>query len=136
MIAPIGPAIVTSDDVAHGKPNPEGYVKALALLGAGPAGAIVSEDTEAGIASARAAGRGRVQAVRTTLDPDRLLGADQLFGRIDVEARAEPEIIVVAVGHALPPRTGVRSNEHEPELGARGAILALLGDVGMRAGEP
>ena len=78
-------AIVTSDDVAHGKPNPEGYVKALALLGAGPAGAIVFEDTEAGIASARAAGVGRVLAVRTTLEPDRLAGADQLIGRIDVD---------------------------------------------------
>jgi beta-phosphoglucomutase len=78
-------AIVTSDDVAHGKPNPEGYVKALALLGADPAGAIVFEDTEAGIASARAAGVGRVLAVRTTLEPDRLAGADQLIGRIDVD---------------------------------------------------
>jgi beta-phosphoglucomutase len=78
-------AIVTSDDVAHGKPNPEGYVKALALLGADPAGAIVFEDTEAGIASARAAGVGWVLAVRTTLEPDRLAGADQLIGRIDVD---------------------------------------------------
>src|SRR5438270_10780048 len=60
----------------------------------------------------------------------------RLFGRIDVEARAKPEIIVVAVRHAFPPRAGVRSNEDEPELGARGATLALLGDVGMRAGEP
>jgi len=78
-------AIVTSDDVAHGKPDPEGYVKALDLLGADPAGAIVFEDTEAGIASARAAGVGRVLAVRTTLEPDRLAGADELIDRIDVD---------------------------------------------------
>ena len=78
-------AIVTSDDVVHGKPDPEGYVKALALLGAGPAQAVVFEDTEAGVASARAAGVGRVLAVRTTLDEHRLAGADELLDRIDVD---------------------------------------------------
>ena len=78
-------AIVTSDDVVHGKPDPEGYVKALALLGVGPAQAVVFEDTEAGIASARAAGVGRVLAVRTTLDAHRLAGADELLDRIDVD---------------------------------------------------
>ena len=78
-------AIVTSDDVIHGKPDPEGYVKALALLGAGPAQAVVFEDTEAGVASARAAGVGRVLAVRTTLDAHRLAGADELLDRIDVD---------------------------------------------------
>jgi len=78
-------AIVTSDDVVHGKPDPEGYVKALALLGVGPAQAVVFEDTEAGVASARAAGVGRVLAVRTTLDAHRLAGADELLDRIDVD---------------------------------------------------
>jgi beta-phosphoglucomutase len=78
-------AIVTSDDVVHGKPDPEGYVKALALLGVGPAQAVVFEDTEAGVASARAAEVGRVLAVRTTLDAHRLAGADELLDRIDVD---------------------------------------------------
>jgi len=78
-------AIVTSDDVVHGKPDPEGYVKALALLGVDPADAVVFEDTEAGIASARTAGVGRVLAVRTTLDAHRLGGADELLDRIDLD---------------------------------------------------
>jgi beta-phosphoglucomutase len=77
-------AVVTSDDVVHGKPDPEGYVKALALLGADPAETVVFEDTEAGIASARAAGVGRVLAVRTTLDAHRLAGADELVDWIDI----------------------------------------------------
>jgi HAD superfamily hydrolase (TIGR01509 family) len=77
-------AIVSSDDVVHGKPDPEGYVKALELLGADPAGAVVFEDTEAGIASARAAGVGRVLAMRTTLEPHRLAEADELIDRLDV----------------------------------------------------
>jgi beta-phosphoglucomutase len=78
-------AIVTSEDVAHGKPDPEGYTKTLDLLAVEPVDAIVFEDTEAGIASARAAGVGRVLAVRTTLEPQRLAGADELIDRIDVD---------------------------------------------------
>jgi beta-phosphoglucomutase-like phosphatase (HAD superfamily) len=78
-------AIVSSDDVAEGKPHPEGYLHAFELLGADPAGAVVFEDTEAGIASAKAAGAGRVLAMRTTLEPHRLAAADELIDRIDVD---------------------------------------------------
>ena len=77
-------AVVSSDDVVHGKPDPEGYRKALELLDAAPARAVVFEDTEAGIASARAAGVGRVLALRTTLEQHRLAEADQLIDRLDV----------------------------------------------------
>ena len=73
-IAPLLQTIVSSDDVAEGKPHPEGYLKALASLGAEAADTVVFEDTEAGIASARAAGVGHVLAVRGTLDPSRLAG--------------------------------------------------------------
>jgi beta-phosphoglucomutase len=76
--------IVSSDDVAHGKPAPEGYLKALAALGIDPADSLVVEDTEAGIASARAAGVGRVVALQTTLDPRRLREADMLIDRLDI----------------------------------------------------
>src|SRR5438552_15447797 len=55
-------AIVSSDDVVHGKPDPEGYVKALELIEADASDALVIEDTEAGIASALAAHVGRVLA--------------------------------------------------------------------------
>jgi beta-phosphoglucomutase len=78
-------AVVTSNDVVHGKPDPEGYEKTLELLEADPARAVVFEDTEAGIASARAAGVGRVLAMRTTLEPHRLAQADELIDRIDVD---------------------------------------------------
>jgi beta-phosphoglucomutase len=78
-------AVVTSNDVVHGKPDPEGYAKTLTLLEADPADAVVFEDTEAGIASARAAGVGRVLAMRTTLEPHRLAQADELIDRIDVD---------------------------------------------------
>jgi beta-phosphoglucomutase-like phosphatase (HAD superfamily) len=75
--------MVTSDDVLHGKPDPEGYLRTLGILD-NPTDALVFEDTEAGIASARAAGL-RVIAKLGTLDPQRLRQADELVGRIDVE---------------------------------------------------
>jgi HAD superfamily hydrolase (TIGR01509 family) len=85
-LAPLLRGIVSSDDVVEGKPHPEGYLKALALFDGVPAAdVLVLEDTEAGIASARAAGVGRVIAKRGTLDPQRLRGADELVDRIDVE---------------------------------------------------
>jgi HAD superfamily hydrolase (TIGR01509 family) len=76
-------AVVSSDDVVNGKPDPESYAKVLRLLG-DPGCALVFEDTEAGIASAKAAGL-RVIGKRGTLDPRRLAGADELVDRIDVE---------------------------------------------------
>ena len=76
-------AIVSSDDVVRGKPDPEGYRKALGLLG-DPAAALVFEDTEAGIASAKGAGL-HVIAKLGTLDAARLRGADELVDRIDIE---------------------------------------------------
>lgn len=51
------PAIlVTADDVAHGKPHPEGYRTAAQRLGIDPADTIVLEDAQPGIDAARAAG--------------------------------------------------------------------------------
>jgi len=84
-LAPCFRAIVTSDDILHGKPDPEGYVRTLGLLGVDAADAVVFEDTEAGIASARTAGVGRVLAMKTTLEPHRLAQADELIDRIDVD---------------------------------------------------
>jgi len=78
-------AVVSSDDVAAGKPDPEGYAKAFGLLGADPADGLVVEDTEAGIASAKAAGAGIVLAVKSTLEPHRLVQADALIDRVDVD---------------------------------------------------
>ncbi len=84
-LAPLFRGIVSSDDVEHGKPHPEGYLKALELLdGAAPADVLGIDDTEAGVASAKDAGL-RVFAKQGTLDPHRLAAADELIERIDVE---------------------------------------------------
>jgi len=48
--------LVTGDDVQHGKPHPEPYLKAAALLGVDPAQCVAVEDSVVGITSAEAAG--------------------------------------------------------------------------------
>lgn len=63
-IAPCFAGIISAEDVSHGKPNPEGFTKALALLNrtqhpAPPiaaAACLAIEDSLAGIEGARAAG--------------------------------------------------------------------------------
>jgi beta-phosphoglucomutase len=86
-LAPLLRGIVSSDDVAEGKPDPEGYLTTMRELldGVDPADVLVFEDTEAGIASARAAGVGRVVAVTGTLAPQRLRDANELVDTIDVD---------------------------------------------------
>ena len=75
-------AIVAADDVEHVKPHPEGYLLALDRLGVGASEAVAFEDTEAGIASAKAAGL-TCMAVRGTLPDSRLHEADEIVDRID-----------------------------------------------------
>ena len=75
--------VVADDDVARGKPDPEGYLLALAALGVAPGETLVFEDTEAGVASAKAAGT-RVVAVLGTQARERLANADELVETIDV----------------------------------------------------
>lgn len=84
-LAPHIRAVVSSDDVEHGKPDPEGYLRALELLDGGlPAQhVLVFEDTEAGVAAAKAAGM-KCVAILGTLAPERLTAADELAEQLDV----------------------------------------------------
>ena len=77
--------IVSAEDVGRGKPDPEPYALAAERLRLQPSEIVAFEDTEAGVASARAAGVGRVLAMKTTLEPHRLAAADELIDRIDVD---------------------------------------------------
>jgi sugar-phosphatase len=52
----VPPVLVTVDDIAAGKPHPEGYLRAAELVGVPPAQCLVVEDAEVGLAAARAAG--------------------------------------------------------------------------------
>lgn len=84
-VAELFAAIVPAEDVERGKPEPDGYLRALELLDAQVAAedVLVFEDTEAGVAAAKAAGM-RCIAALGTLSPERLLAADEIVERIDV----------------------------------------------------
>jgi beta-phosphoglucomutase len=77
--------LVAAEDVAEGKPHPAGYLRALELLDSPleASDVLVFEDTEAGVASAKAAGM-RCVAVLGTHAPDRLAAADEIVPSIDV----------------------------------------------------
>jgi len=48
--------VVAAEDAAHSKPHPDGYLRAAAALGVEPGRCLAIEDSNAGIAAARAAG--------------------------------------------------------------------------------
>ena len=48
--------VVAGDDVTHGKPHPEPYLRAAELLGVAPEDCLAFEDSPTGLASAEAAG--------------------------------------------------------------------------------
>ncbi len=75
-------AIVTSEDVQRGKPDPEVFLTAAGRIGVKPPNAIVFEDALVGIAAAKAAGM-RVVAVATTEPKDKLAHADWVVDRLD-----------------------------------------------------
>lgn len=62
---PVPPALVTVEDIEHGKPAPDPYLRAAELLGFEPERCLVIEDAPAGVQAATAAGA-TVLAVRTT----------------------------------------------------------------------
>jgi len=72
--AGIAPSVlVTVDDVAAGKPDPGGYLRAAGLLGIDPAHCLVVEDADVGLIAGRAAGA-RTAALRG-LDGDLRIGS-------------------------------------------------------------
>jgi beta-phosphoglucomutase len=78
--------VVAAEDVPHGKPAPDGYLRGLELLDGGlvASDVLVFEDTEAGITAAKAAEM-RCIAVLGTLSRDRLAAADEIVPSLDVE---------------------------------------------------
>jgi len=69
---PLPAVVVTAEDVAAGKPAPDGYLAAAAALGVPPTELLVLEDSVSGIAAGQAAGCRVVgvgeDALRTTAD--------------------------------------------------------------------
>jgi HAD superfamily hydrolase (TIGR01509 family) len=74
--------MITAENVSHGKPDPEVFLKAAALAGVAASDAVVFEDAHVGIEAAKAAGMSAV-GVLTTHPGSVLLGADRLVQRLD-----------------------------------------------------
>ena len=75
-------ALVSVEDVRRGKPDPEGYLRGLELLEVDPGDAAAVEDSQAGVAAAKAAGL-YCAAVTTSFDAERLREADFVADRFD-----------------------------------------------------
>jgi sugar-phosphatase len=77
---PLPKKLITSNDIIHGKPHPEPYLKGAAVLGFPPAECIVLEDVPAGVRAGKAAGA-KVVAFQTTVQPAALreAGADWIL---------------------------------------------------------
>jgi mannitol-1-/sugar-/sorbitol-6-phosphatase len=63
---PLPAKLVSSNDITHGKPNPEPFLKGASVLGFPAAECVVFEDAAAGVRAGKGAGA-RVIAFRTTM---------------------------------------------------------------------
>src|SRR6202142_4331657 len=74
---PLPKKLITSNDIIHGKPHPDPYLKGASILGFPPSDCIVLEDVPAGVRSGKAAGA-RVIGFKRTVQESvlREAGAD------------------------------------------------------------
>ncbi|KZK74876.1 MAG: beta-phosphoglucomutase [Pelodictyon luteolum] len=75
-------AIVCADDVPHGKPAPDIFLRAAELVGAHPSSCVVFEDALPGLEAAKSAGMAAV-GVTTTNSATELAGFDNVVRVID-----------------------------------------------------
>lgn len=71
-------AVMTQESYTQDKPHPEPYARAAAAMELDPADLIAVENAKRGVASAKAAGYGRVVAITTTLPAEALGEADAI----------------------------------------------------------
>lgn len=82
---PIPDVLVTAADVAHGKPDPEGYLLAARRLGVDATRCIVFEDTFAGHEAARRSGMRSINRQATPHDHDGPLHNLAGYTAVDME---------------------------------------------------
>jgi sugar-phosphatase len=96
---PIPKNMVTASDVESGKPHPEPYEKAAAILGCAAGDCVVVEDVPAGIRAGKAAGA-RVVAFTTTMDRRQLenAGPDWIVRNCaDISAARDRDALVLTL---------------------------------------
>jgi len=87
--------ILSSEDVAQGKPSPEGYLKTARQLKVDPQECLVIEDTRNGIRAAKNA-KMKVIGLATTIEAEKLLEADYVvttFDQINL-SRFLPKVLI------------------------------------------
>lgn len=62
--------MVTADDITHGKPDPQPFLRGAEAMGVSPSQCLVVEDAPSGVAAARAAGCAVLAVVSTTAEED------------------------------------------------------------------
>lgn len=91
---PVPSKMIAADDIIHGKPDPEPYLKGARLLGCAPEACLVFEDSPAGIRAAKAAGM-TVVSFPTTFPVTALSEADfvtESFRSVRLEVLASGEL--------------------------------------------
>jgi len=96
---PLPAVLVTADDVAAGKPDPEGYLEAARRLGLTPAECLVLEDAPAGVQAALAAGM-RVVGLPTTHPAEELAAATLVATWDELVLRGAGGRVVLSRGDA------------------------------------
>jgi len=97
---PVPEVLISADDVVNGKPNPEPYLKGVALLKMKPTDCLVIEDAPAGIDAAHAAGM-KVVGLMTTYPVPALLRADAIARALtDVSVDISSDGLTVRVNDA------------------------------------
>lgn len=92
--------LVTADEVVHGKPSPEPYLKGATLLGFAAGDCVVFEDTPAGLASGRAAGAQTI-GLHTTYPAAALHAAETVVASLaQVSAELRQGTILLTI-HAM-----------------------------------
>lgn len=94
-LAPVIPLSVSSDEVAHGKPQPDVYLEAARRLKIAPAACLVVEDSLNGVRAARAAGMAVVLVPNASVPPppEAAALADRVVARL---GELDPQTISLA----------------------------------------
>lgn len=85
--------IVTSEDIQHGKPSPEGYLLTAQRLNVLPNQCLVIEDTPHGVGAAKAAGM-YVVALLTSYTKNQLQNADKIINNFSQLILEENKVVI------------------------------------------
>ena len=112
-------AVVSSDDVAHGKPAPDVFLEAARRLGSDPESTLVIEDSLNGLKAGRAAGMATVLVPNHSIPP--AAGADEFA---DVVVASLGDIDPAAIRPGATPRAGAAATSSDAEADPRPAAPA------------